>query len=196
MLASIRDTVVVAVIKDLALIGNSIFVAVDFAGIRNTVLIAVGITLVWDAVQVAIGTETRIKIALIRHKVPVAVVVIFAFIGMSIPVAVRKLLTSIGNTVKIAVWKQSTRLFNARAVSQPTSAKFTTFLRKLILETQRSTNGAGQTATPGGITNDLTLPTIIFDTLEFSTKTRAQGRRDIHAVTVWQTATTRISPSR
>ena len=105
MLAGIRDTVVVAIIKDLALIGNSIFVAVHLAGIRNTVLITVGITLVRDAVLITISAEPGIKIALIRHKVAVAVVVIFAFIGMAISVAVRKFLTSIRNAIGIAVWK-------------------------------------------------------------------------------------------
>ena len=196
MLASIRDTVVVTVIKDLALIGNSIFVAVHLAGIRDTVLIAVGIALIRDAVLITIHTEPGIKIALIRDKVAVAVVVIFAFIGMTIAVAVRKFLTSIGDAVDIAVWEQSTRLFVARAVSQPTPAKFATLFRELILDTQRPIDGTRQTAPAGWITDDLTLPAIIVRPLEFATKTGAQGRRHIHAVTVRQAATTRISPNR
>lgn len=196
MLASIGDTVVVAIIKDLALIGNSIFVAVHLAGIRNTVLITVGIALVRDAVLITIRTEPRINIALIRNKVAVAVVVIFTFIRMAISIAVHEFLTSIRNAVGVAVWEQSTGLFSASAVGQPTPAKFTTFLWKLIFETQRSINGTRQTAPPSGITDDLALPTIIFDTLEFATKTSAQVGRNINTVTVRKTATTGISPSR
>lgn len=196
MLTCIGDTVVVAVIKDLALIGNSIFVAVHLAGIWNAVLIAVGIALIRNTVLITIRTEPGINIALIGHKVAVAVVVLFAFIRMAIAVAVCKLLTSIGNTVEIAVWKQGTRLFSARAVSQPAPAKFTTLLRQLILDTQRPIDRTKQTAPAGWITDDLTLPAINVRPLEFATKTGAQGRRHIHAVTVRQAATTRISPNR
>lgn len=100
---SVRDAVLIAIQRGLAIIRNAIRIAISLTRIGHPVEITIRITFVRNVVPITVVAETFDDVALVGIPVQIAIEQILAAVGNRIQIAIATCFATIRNAVSIAI---------------------------------------------------------------------------------------------